>query len=85
MTVPAKNIPDPKSCRDAHHVLSVTIPTCPGFHTRLSILRAFSHDPTTFATDPRIIGSNTGSAPVELTHYAKIYGLLQLIIICTLT
>ena len=30
--VEAKNIPDPMSCRDAHHVLSVTIPTCHGFH-----------------------------------------------------
>ena len=31
----AQNVPDPTSCRDVHHILSVTIPTCQGFHNRL--------------------------------------------------
>ena len=29
---------------------------------------AFSHNPTTFSTDPRVVGSVTGSAPVEHLH-----------------
>ena len=33
----AKNIPDPTSCQDAYHILSVTVPSCRGFHNRLSI------------------------------------------------
>ena len=36
-----KNIPDPTSCRDVHHVLSVIAPSCRGFHYRLSIFAPF--------------------------------------------
>ena len=56
----AKNVPDPTFCREGHYGLSVTIPSCQGFHNRLSIPRAFSHDSTTFATNPRVVGSVTG-------------------------
>ena len=41
MTGRAKNVPDPTSCRDAHHILSVTILTCRGFHNRLSTFARF--------------------------------------------
>ena len=58
----AKYVPDPTSCCDGHYNPSVTIPSCRGFHN------PFAHEPTTFATDPRVVGSVTGSAPVEHLH-----------------
>ena len=63
-----KNVPDPTSCRDAHQVLSVTIWTCRDFITDSAFWHAFSHNPTTFAMDPKVVGSVTGSAPVEHLH-----------------
>ena len=41
------------------------------FTTDSPFLRIFSHDPTTFATDPRVVGSVTGAAQVE--HLQKIF------------
>ena len=38
------------------------------FITDSAFSRAFSHDPTTFATNPMVVGSVTGSAPVEHLH-----------------
>ena len=38
------------------------------FITDSAFLCAFYHDSTTFATDPRVVGSVTGSAPVEHLH-----------------
>ena len=57
------------SCRDAHHVLSVTIPTCRGFHNRLSIFVRFfprPYDPTTFVTDPRVRVGSSGTPALDL-------------------
>ena len=62
MTGHAKKVPDPTACRDA---LSVNLPSCRGFHNRLTI---FLYNPTTFATDPRVMGSVTGSVRVETLH-----------------
>ena len=56
----AKNVPDPTSCRDVHYTLSVSVPSCWGFHNQLSIF-AFSHDSVTFTTDPRV-GYRVGSS-----------------------
>ena len=67
MTGHAKNVPDPTSCRDAHHILSVTIPTCQGFHKQLFC--PYLHDPMTFTTNPRVVGSVVGSAPLGQGHY----------------
>ena len=39
----AKNVPNPTSCWDTHHVLSVTIPTHRDFITDSAFLYAFSH------------------------------------------
>ena len=41
MTGRAKNVPEPKSCRDGHYVLSVSVPSCRRFHNRLSIFVRF--------------------------------------------
>ena len=48
---------------------------CPvgDFITDSAFSRYFFYDPTTFATDPRVVGSVTGSAPVE--HLHKHFGL----------
>ena len=67
MTGRAKKVPNPKACWDGHYDLYVTLPSCRGFHNRL-----FFYDPTTFATDPRVIGSVTGSVPVETLHYLHV-------------
>ena len=48
------------SCRDAYHVRD--------FITDSAFSRPSSHDPTTFTTNPRVVGSDTGSAPVEYLH-----------------
>ena len=42
--------------------------------------RTFSHDSTTFATDPRVVGSVTRLAPVEYLHKGKIIFLKSHII-----
>ena len=68
MTGRAKNFPDPTSCHDGHYDLSVTYRPVGDFITDSAFLCAFSHDPTTFATDPRVVRSVTGSAPVEHLH-----------------
>ena len=65
----AKKVPDTTSYWDAHHILSITIPTCQRFLNRLSIFSALSHDPTIFATVP--IGSVTGLAPAQ--HQYKVH------------
>ena len=64
----AKNIPDPTSCHDGHYDLSVTVPSRRGFITDSAFSCTFFHDPMTFATNPRVVGSVTGSAPVEHLH-----------------
>ena len=71
MTGRAKNIPNPTSCWDGVHVLSVTLPSFWVFHNQLCILSRFSHNSTTFATDPRVVGLVTGSTPVEQLHQTK--------------
>ena len=76
MTGLAKNVPNPTSCRDAHHVLSVTLLPVLDFITDTAFLSEFSHDPTTFTTNPRVVGSVTGSAPVEHPHYLFLPALL---------
>ena len=75
MTGRAKNVPDPTSCQDAHHILSVLYRPVVDFITDSAFSRVFSHDPTTFVTDPRVVGSVTGSAPVEHLHkhYLNLY------------
>ena len=60
----AKKVPDPTAYQDGHYDLSVTLPSCWGFHNRLIIFAPFFYDPTTFATDPSVIGS----VPVETLH-----------------
>ena len=64
----AINVTDPTSCQGCHHILSVSVPSRRGFLNRLPIFAPFFYDPTTFTTDPRVIGSDTGSAPVEHLH-----------------
>ena len=44
----AKNVPEPMSCREGHYRLSATIPSCWGFHNRLSIFTHFFTQPYDF-------------------------------------
>ena len=68
MTGHTKKDHHPTSGRDAVHVLSVTLPSCRDFIADCAFSCAFSHDSMTFATDARVLGSVTGSAPVEHLH-----------------
>ena len=72
-----KNIPDPASCRLGNHGLSVTITILSGnFKLTLHFCVLFSHDPATFATDIRVVGSVVGSAPVERPLKYDISGIM---------
>ena len=70
MTGCAKSIPDPTSCQDGHYDLSVSVGD---FITDSAFSCAFSHNPTTFVSDPRVIGSVTGWAPVEHLHNHRMH------------
>ena len=74
MTGRAKKVPNPTACQDGQYDLSVTLPSCRDFITDPPFSRAFSHDSTTFATNPRVVGSVTGSVPVETLHYIALLG-----------
>ena len=61
----AKKVPDPTACRDVHYDLSLTVGD---FIINSSFSLLFFYDPMTFATEPRVVGSVTGSVPVETLH-----------------
>ena len=64
----AINVPDPMSCLGSHHVLSVSVPSCWGGATNPFFVFFFVPRPPSFAADPKVVGSDVGSAPVEHLH-----------------
>ena len=57
MTGHAKKVPNPTACRDVGDFITDSLFS---YH--------FFYDSVTFATDPRVVGSVTGSVPVETVH-----------------